>query len=291
MPHSMTGMGRASNSIAKPPIKFDVEIKSYNHRFLEISVKCPNMLLPFEDEIRKLVQNKVTRGHVVVVIQQDRDIASSSVEIDEVLLRTYLKIVEELKKKHSIRGTLNINTLLSLQGLVKVSQPTAASRVIFKKFKPILEKALRNFVAMKKKEGDHIARDILKSIHIVERNINRVEALIPQRNSGYKSRLLEVMEQYKKDLNEERFYQELLYAVDRTDVTEECKRLFSHLKLFKEALNKERNPGRKLNFLLQEMQREANTCSVKANFLKISKAVVQIKEEIEKIREQVQNIE
>lgn len=291
MPYSMTGMGRASGSIRKPPIKFDVEIKSYNHRFLEISVKCPNILLPFEDDIRRLVQQYVTRGHIVVVIQQDREITATSVEIDEVLLHTYLKIVEKLKKKHSVSGSIDINTLLSIQGLVKISQPSACSRVVYKKFKPVLQKALKAFLSMKKKEGTHTAQAIFKSIRVIERNINRVEALIPQRNSGYKNRLLDVMEQYKKDLNEERFYQELLYAVDRTDVTEECKRLFSHLKLFKEALRKETHPGRKLNFLLQEMQREANTCSVKANFLKISKAIVQIKEEIEKIREQVQNIE
>jgi len=100
-----------------------------------------------------------------------------------------------------------------------------------------------------------------------------------------------LLKQFKNDLNEERFYQELLYTVDRTDVTEECKRLFSHLALFKDALAQETHPGRKLNFLLQEMQREANTCTVKANFFKISKTVIQIKEEIEKIREQVQNLE
>lgn len=291
MPHSMTGMGRASGVIKKPPIKFDVEIKSYNHRFLEVSVKCPNILLPFEDEIRWYVQKQLTRGHVVVVIQQDREVTECNVEIDKVLLHAYLKVVKELQRAHGIGGDIDINTILSIQGLVKFSHPPVNSKTVFREFKPILEKTLQALISMKKQEGKNIERDIKKSIRIIERGIMRVEKWIPQRNVNYKNRLHELIKQHGKDLNEERLYQELLYTVDRTDVTEECKRLFSHLALFKDALVKEKHPGRKLNFLLQEMQREANTCTVKANFFKISKTVIQIKEEIEKIREQVQNLE
>lgn len=287
----MTGMGRACGEIKEPPIKLDVEIKSYNHRFLEISVKCPNALLPFEDDIRRCVQKKVSRGHIVVIVQQDREILPSKVEVDRALLHTYLKLVEELKNENKIGGTIDINTLLSIQGLIKFSQPQASSKDIFNKFKPILEEAMDSFLEMKKKEGENIAKEIRRSINIIEKNIKIIENLIPERNDDYKNRLLELLKDYKNELDEERLYQELLYTVDRTDVTEECKRLFSHLLLFKESLDKENHPGRKLNFLLQEMQREANTLSVKANFFEISKAVVQIKEEVEKIREQVQNIE
>jgi len=291
MPFSMTGMGRASGEIHEPPVKFEVEIKSYNHRFLEVSVKCPNLLLPFEEDIRKYVQKRVSRGHIVVVIQQDREIAACNIELDKALVRAYMKAVKELKKEFKIKGMIDINTFLSVPGLIKFSQPPLESEDIFDEFKPILERAMDSFISMKKKEGENIAAEIRKSIKVIEKNIHNVESLIPERNDDYKKRLLELLQDYRKELNEERFYQELFYTVDRTDVTEECKRLFSHLSLFKEALNKEKHPGRKLNFLLQEMQREANTCSVKANFLKISKAVIQIKEEIEKIREQVQNIE
>jgi uncharacterized protein (TIGR00255 family) len=144
---------------------------------------------------------------------------------------------------------------------------------------------------MKKREGENIAKEIRKSANIIEKNINIIDGLIPKRNEHYKKHLLDLLKDYEKSLNEERFYQELLYTADRSDVTEECKRLYSHLLLFKDALDKEDHPGRRLNFLLQEMQREANTLSVKANYLEISKAVVKVKEEIEKIREQVQNIE
>ncbi len=291
MPYSMTGMGRAAGEIKKPPIRFDVEIKSYNHRFLEISVKCPNILLPFEDEIRKCIKNRVSRGHIVVIVQQDREILATNVEIDKPLLHVYLKLVDELKRTKKISGTIDVNTLLSIQGLIKLSQPQTDAMDIFNEFKPILKKAMDQFMKMKKEEGENIAREIRKCIATIEDNIHSVEKIIPERNEHYKNHLLDLLREYKREFNEDRFYQELLYTVDRTDVTEECKRLLSHLSLFKESLDNEDHPGRKLNFLLQEMQREANTCSVKANFLEISKAIVEIKEEVEKIREQVQNIE
>ena len=291
MPYSMTGMGRASGTIRKPLIRFDVEIKSYNHRFLEISVKCPSTLLPFEDDIRHCVQKKVIRGHIVVLIQQDREILDAKVEIDDALLHAYMKVVDKLKKQHKVGGQLDINTILSVQGLVKFSQPLADSKGVFGSFKPILNRALKTFLEMKRKEGKNIEKEIRKSIRVIEKSIRVVEKLIPKRNKDYKEHLEEIGKKFDKELNEDRFYQELLYTIDRTDVNEECKRLGSHLVLFKEALDKDAHCGRKLNFLLQEIQREANTCSVKANSLEISKSVVQIKEEVEKIREQVQNIE
>ncbi len=291
MPYSMTGMGRAGGTIKDPSIKFEVEIKSYNHRFLEISVKCPNGILPFEDEIRRYVQKKVSRGHIIVIVQQDREILPCKVEVDRPVLRSYMKLVDELKKEYKIGGTIDINTLLSIPGLIKFSQPHVDSTNIYNAFKPILEKAMESFLKMKKKEGENIAREIRKSISVIEKYIRSIDKLIPKRNDYCKEHLLSLLRKSQSEFNEERFYQELLYNVDRTDITEECKRLSSHLSLFREALDKENHPGRKLNFLLQEIQREANTCSVKANFLGISKAVVHIKEEVEKIREQVQNIE
>ncbi len=291
MAYSMTGIGRAGGEIKKPPIKFDVEIKSYNHRFLEISIKIPNSLLPFEDEIRKSVQKRVSRGHVVVIVQQDREILPCKVEVDRQLLDAYLKLIEELKKKYTVSGTIDVNTLLAIPGLIKFSQFQTESEDIFKAFQPILEKSLKAFLVMKKKEGENITHEIKKSVDKIEENINAIETLIPERNEFYKKHLVDLVEGYDTNLDKDRFYQELLYTVDRSDVTEECKRLHSHLLLFRDSLNNDEHPGRRLNFLLQEMQREANTLSVKANYLEISTAVVSIKEEIEKIREQVQNIE
>jgi uncharacterized protein (TIGR00255 family) len=291
MPYSMTGVGRATGAIKDLPIKFDVELKSYNHRFLEISIRCPNTLLPFENDIRHSIQKKVSRGHIIVVIQQDRDIFPTTVDVDKPLLDAYLGLADLLKKNYNIRGDININTLLAIPGLIKFSQTQKESKNVYNAFKPILEKALDAFIQMKKREGENIARDIRKSIDTIEKNIRVIDELIPKRNEYQKDHLLSVLKHTTENLDENRFYQEVLYLAERTDVTEECKRLSSHVLLFKESLRDENHPGRRLNFLLQEMQREANTLSVKANYLEISKAVVKVKEEIEKIREQVQNLE
>jgi uncharacterized protein (TIGR00255 family) len=291
MPYSMTGVGRTTGTIKDPPIKFDVEIKSYNHRFLEISIRCPNTLLPFENEIRRTIQARVSRGHIIVVIQQDRDIFPTAVDVDKPLLDAYLGLAEQLKKNYKISGNIDINTLLAIPGLIKFSQIQKESKNLYNAFKPILEKTLDGFIQMKKREGENIAKEIRNSIDTIEKNIRVVDELIPKRNDYHKGHLLSVLKDNTENLDEDRFYQEVLYLAERTDVTEECKRLASHVSLFKESLRGEDHPGRRLNFLLQEMQREANTLSVKANYLEISKAVVQIKEEIEKIREQVQNLE
>jgi uncharacterized protein (TIGR00255 family) len=291
MAYSMTGMGKASGEIKDPPLKIDVEIKSYNHRFLEISVKCPAHFAPFEDEIRRFVQQRVSRGHIVVIVQQDRELMSTTIEVDKPLLQAYLTLINELKQEHNVGGSIDINTLLSINGLIKFSQPQIDAENIFQAFTPILEQAMDAFLEMKRKEGTNIAEEITKSLDIIRRNAKQIEQWVPERNENYKDHLAGLVKRTLKEYDEDRFYQELLYTIDRTDITEECKRLASHLQLFDEALSHEEHPGRKLNFILQEMQREANTCSVKANCLEISKAIIQVKEEIEKIREQVQNIE
>jgi len=291
MAYSMTGIGRASGDIRDPLIKFDVEIRSYNHRFLDISIKIPNCLQPFENEIRREVQSKLTRGHIVVVIQQDREIMPAKIEVDKPLLESYLKLANELRKHYHITGEIDINTLLAIPGLIKFSQTQVISEDIYKAFLPILRKAVDSMMRMKAKEGANIVREINKSVKRIAGYLHEIERVIPERNAYYKKHLLSLVKGVQKELSEERLYQELLYTAERTDVTEECKRLHSHLSLFKDSVAQEDQPGRKLNFLLQEMQREANTLSVKANYMHINETVVSIKEEIEIIREQVQNLE
>lgn len=287
----MTGIGRASGEVSKPSIKFDVEIKSYNHRFLDISLKVPTCFLPYENEIRKMLQGVITRGHVIVVIQMDRELLGTKFEIDNTLLSAYLSLAKELKKRKQAKGTIDANTLLSVPGLIKMSQSQIDTYKIFENLKPILKKALDELMLMKEKEGGSTVKDIKKSLKIIEKLITDIKEMIPVRNEFYKNRLSEIQKDFKTNLDKDRFYQELLYVSDRTDVTEESERLQGHLAMFNESLVKDPHPGRRMNFILQEMQREANTLSVKANYLKISEAVVVVKEEIEKIREQVQNIE
>jgi uncharacterized protein (TIGR00255 family) len=291
MAFSMTGIGRASGEVGKPAIKFDVEMKSYNHRFLDISLKVPTCFVPYEDEIRKMLQGAITRGHVIVVIQMDRELLGTKFEIDNTLLSAYLSLARELKKRKQARGTLDINTLLAVPGLIKMSQSQIDTYKIFEGLKPILKKALDELMLMKEKEGNTTAREMKRSLSVIEKLIREITELIPVRNEFHKNKLSEIQKDFSANLDKDRFYQELLYISDRTDVTEENERLKGHIAMFNESLAGDPHPGRRMNFLLQEMQREANTLSVKANYLKISEAVVIVKEEIEKIREQVQNLE
>lgn len=289
--YSMTGIGRTSGEIKNPPIKFDVEIRSYNHRFLDISLKLPSSFNPFEDEMKKTLQENICRGHIVVVVQQDREILGNRFEVDKELLDAYLTVAREIKKKYKVTGTIDINTLLAIPGLIRISQSQTDTKLIFKNFMPIFNRALDAMLRAKKQEGEHTQKEIETLLNVIDQELEKIKILIPERNEYYKKHLNELTKISNGNLDQARLYQEMLYIADRTDVSEEYVRLLGHIKLFKEALENEKYPGRRLNFLLQEMQREANTLSVKANYLKISEAVVNIKEAIEKIREQVQNIE
>lgn len=291
MPYSMTGIGRATGTIRTPRVTFEVEVKSYNHRFLDISVRAPNGLAPFDDEIKQLVQERVSRGHVVVTIQQDREVMSESFSVDRTLLRAYLKVAQEFKTLRGVTGTIDVNTLLTIPGLVRMSQSKAMPRSLFRQFQPILRRALDDLVSMKEREGSKTTRGIERSLKLIESRLSSVGEMLPVRNQKQRERLVEVMKGFNDSVDKARFYQEVLYVAERGDVSEECHRLAGHLEQFRDALAKEPYPGRRLNFLLQEIQREANTLSVKAGYLPISEAVVIIKEEVEKIREQIQNIE
>lgn len=291
MPYSMTGIGRASGQIKNPPIKFDVEIRSYNHRFLDISLKLPNSFSHFEDEIKKILQENICRGHIVVIVQQDREILGNKFDMDKDLLCAYLTVAREIKKKYRVTGSIDINTLLAIPGLIKISQSQIDTKLIFRNFKPIFHQALQGLLKAKKIEGEHTKYEIWQILSNIESELKKIKQIIPERNEHYRKHLHELIKDINENIDRSRLYQEMLYIADRTDVSEEYARLSGHIKLFKDALENEKYPGRRLNFLLQEMQREANTLSVKANYLEISKSVVNIKEAIEKIREQVQNLE
>lgn len=287
----MTGVGRATGSVLSPAVTLAVEIKSYNHRFLEISVKAPNAFAPIEDDIRRMVQGRVSRGHIIVNIQQDREPVINQFEIDQTLVQAYIATALTLKKKYRLTGNLNINTIMAIPGVIRVSAGTPETDGLLRDFKPIFAKALDDFLKMKENEGQAISRAMVCCLDLIDRRLDAIEQLIPQRDQHFRQRLAGQLAEFENKLDRDRFYQEIAYLADRLDITEEFQRLRSHLNLFRQSLAQDEHPGRRLYFLLQEMQREANTLSVKANFQAINEIAVQIKEEIEKIREQAQNLE
>ena len=291
MIHSMTGFGKESAATSK--ISIEVEVKSVNSRYLEVFIKLPQFLSHKEYELRELIKDKIKRGKINVSIQVKRDTTlNGSTAFDEDKLKSYLKILKQIKKAANLSEEIKLEHLLNNKEFL-VSSDYDLSETEFNKLKRTVNTALNNLQIMKKNEGQELAKDLTKRIRFIESNINEIGKESKNSINDYYSKLKERIVELLADskISEERLNLELAIIADKADITEESVRLKSHLKFFTECIKKEAEPGRKLNFLCQEMNREANTISSKSISTSITHKVVLIKEEIEKIREQIQNIE
>lgn len=291
MTHSMTGYGKAR--ITKNKTSVDVEVKSVNSRFFEISLKLPTVLIPYDYELKELIKTKTQRGKLSVVIHFKKDgVENGFVSIDMNKLSNHLSLIKKIKKAADIREDIKLEHLLENKEIF-TSQDTELSKAEFEIVKSSLIKALDKLILMKKKEGAELLKDLLNRIEKISRMVTEIEKELGNSINEYynklKQRILELT--HNVEIAEDRLHLELALIADRADITEECVRLKSHLKFFKETLNNEKEPGKKLNFLCQEMNRETNTISSKSISTSIIHSSVLIKEEIEKIREQLQNIE
>ncbi len=288
---SMTGYGKSSSS--KNKISAEVEVKSVNSRFFEISLKLPSVLFPYDYEIRELIKTKVQRGKLNVVIHFKKDgVENGFTSVDPKKLSIQLSLIKKIKKAASIKEDIKLEHLLNSKEIF-TSQDNELSKVELDIIKSALNKALDKLVIMKKKEGAELSRDFSNRIQKISGKVSEIEknyrSSIEEYHDKLKQRIQELMENV--EINEDRLHLELALIADRADITEECVRLRSHLKFFKESLKNEKEPGKKLNFLCQEMNRETNTISSKSVSTSIIHSSVLIKEEIEKIKEQLQNIE
>jgi len=287
----MTGYGKGS--ISKNKTSAEVEVKSVNSRFFEVSLKLPSILFPYDYEIREFIKNKVQRGKVSVVIHFKKDgVENGYVTIDENKLLNHLSLIKKIKKAAGIKDEITLEHLLSSKEIF-TSQDAELSNAEFDIVKSALNKALDKLMLMKKKEGAELSRDLSARIENIISNVSAIETEFRKSINEYHVKLKQRIQELigNVELNEDRLNIELALIADRADITEECVRLRSHLKFFKETLKNEKEPGKKLNFLCQEMNRETNTISSKSISTSIIHSSVLIKEEIEKIREQIQNIE
>lgn len=287
---SMTGIGRGSARISGVGPKIDVEIRSHNHRFLDVSVKCPGPIMPYERQIRKDVSKFITRGYVVVSIQMDEEINRYTIDVDHGLLGRIVRLRDEVVKKYRVNDNLSLDTIIQLPGIVKFKRREIRGDKVFKGVKRAVDKALKTLLLSKKMEGANIAKSIYKSIRKIKNLLRKLEARAPLRRKEKKRRLQRFLAEAMIKSTPKKMAEEILYYVDRLDITEECARIKSHLNLITKAISHPA-PGRRINFLVQELYREANTTAAKAFDTKISEIAVGLKEEIEKIREQVQNVE
>lgn len=287
---SMTGYGkgRAENN----SFSVEVEIKSINSRYLDIFLKLPSKLIGKDIELRELIKNEVSRGKLSVSIQIKQNKNNNLSLIDNDKLNELLALIKSIRKAAKIDEKIKISHLLDNKEFF-LSDNIEVPEDEFNTVKNALKVALSELKQMKKNEGKELFKDLHKRISNIESKLNFIEneaeKSVKLNFNKFRERmklLIEDIESYN-----ERLELELAVIAERADITEECIRLRSHLKFFLESIDKEEEPGRKLNFLCQEMNRETNTISSKSISTDVVHNTVLIKEEIEKIREQIQNIE
>lgn len=289
---SMTGYGKGES--LHEGGRFIVELRCVNHRYGEVTVKLPRALMQFENEIKKRVAERLVRGKIDVFIQVENAVALGVPTANLPLARGYLKAFNSIKDALGLEGEVKLSLIASQRDVVTVAAEAEASlEEMPAELTAALEEALRRVDEMRLFEGESLFADFKKRREVLAQLIGRVAARSPMVVAEYSQRLKERISQLLSDgaLPEERLALEVAILADKCDITEELVRLESHLRQFDETLTRDEQVGRKLDFLLQEINREVNTIGSKANDAQIASVVVELKAELEKIREQVQNIE
>jgi uncharacterized protein (TIGR00255 family) len=291
---SMTGFGTAEGRVGA--MEVSVELRSVNHRFFNPSIKLPSALSRWEPEVREGLRKAIGRGHVTVMARVERASDDSAV-IDEARFAAYVKRLMELKERYALEGTLDLATVLRLPDVIRGDgetgggeEGTAAELVA------IVERAAAALNASREAEGLRLRAFLTERISQVERAVERLAERAPQRITEHHERLRANVAELTAgvQVDEQRLAMEIALLADRLDVGEELERFRSHLTAFRETLSgngAETGVGKRLGFLLQELLREANTTGSKSNDTTMTREVLSIKEELERIREQVENLE
>lgn len=292
MIRSMTGYGSGESEDAG--IRTTVEIRSVNGRFCEISIKAPRAFTPLEARVRERIQGHVTRGNLSVSVRREGETNGTPdymVDIDAG--QRYYQALRQLQDTLDIPGDITLGMIAAYPGLLKPAADTVDLEQAWRAVESALSNALAALTAMKEREGEQLARDLVSRVEHMEAVLVSIADRVPQRVEEVRQRLHDsITALHGEDYADpQRLAMEVTLFADRSDITEECVRFRSHTKEFLTAMHSDDVAGRRLGFLLQEMNREANTIGSKANDIGISHQVITIKEELEKIREQVQNIE
>ena len=289
---SMTGYGRNRQDTEYGAV--DVEIRTVNHRYVDLVVRIPRDIQGIEDRIKSLITGKISRGRVNVNIALDPGADQySRVSIDEEILKNYLKALEELKCFYKVSGEIDLRLISGCPEIFTHTVPSIDEEKFWLTLEPILSGALTDCVNMREREGERIGKAIVDRLTAVEALLKDVEQLVPERIDRIRERLRKAVFSVAEgtDIEESRLLYEVSLVSERWDITEEFDRINSHISLFRTYIGEGGVLGRRLTFLCQELHREANTISSKANDSQIVQKVVLVKEEIEKIREQLENLE
>ena len=292
MIRSMTGFGRAVKQLNG--LDITVEIKSVNHRYFEFSSRIPRVYQFLEDKLKSLCQQSIARGKVEVsVLIEDNSESSSAVEINHSFAKEYITALKQLAKEYKIKDDVKVSTVATHPEMFKIKRVALDDEVISESVLTVASEAVDSFVAMRETEGEKLADDINSRTETILGLVEMIEKRSPETVKAYRERLEARIRELLEDamVDEQRLITETAIFADKVAVAEETVRLRSHLDQLGTLLKGDGSVGKKLDFIVQEMNRETNTIGSKAQDVEIAHIVVDIKSEIEKIREQVQNIE
>lgn len=287
---SMTGFGLAEG--ASPSGTYRVEIRGVNNRFLELQIRLPKFAANLESRVKKEISSAISRGSVTVLISCDREDTESKLSWDKKTVDGYMKIFGEIQKAYKLEGKVTLNDLLNFSDFIKSESDGFDEDVLWKHLKPVLTESLEAFQKARETEAAMLVKDLKKLLKDITKSLQLVEKRAPVRIQEYAKVLTEKVQKLIDNPPDPlRMQTEIALFADRLDITEECTRLRAHIEKFSADFELDEPVGKRMGFLLQEMNREANTIGSKANDTEISHQSVKLKENIERIREQIQNIE
>jgi len=288
---SMTGYGRGQAQV--DGLSFAVEIRAVNHRYGDINIKSPRILMPLESQIKKRVSAVLKRGKVdVFITQETADQVAAQPVINESLAEEYMKIFQGLTKRYDLSGGIGLSLLLAQKDVLALQEVNLDVKDLSRCLNSAIDAALQALLVMRKNEGEATAVDIQQRLGLLTDLLAKITARAPQVPLEWQQKLKDRLDRLGDDAGDpQRVAQEIAVFADRCDISEEVMRFNSHLEQFNELLTQEEPVGRQMDFLVQELNREANTMGSKSNDAELTRHVVLLKSELEKIREQVQNIE
>ncbi len=291
MIRSMTGFGAGRGSVNGEEL--DVEIRSVNHKYCEVKARLPRELSALEHEVVRTVKDRLARGGVDVSVRRTSSASLVAPRVDVALAESYARAFAEVQARLGLPGGVTLADVIAAEGVVRLDERAIDLELVGEALRRGLAQALGQLLAMRAREGEALGRDLLGRLDELERLVEGILALVPQAVEHYRTRLTERIADLTRGtaLDPARLAQEVAIFADRTDVAEEITRLRSHVAQVRALLASSDPAGRKLDFLVQEMHREANTIGSKSQNGEIAVLVVSLKAEIERMREQVQNVE
>ena len=293
MIRSMTSFGRSSSEEGKKRF-FTVEMKSVNSRYLDANIRMPKSLISLEEEIRKMINNSLSRGKVDVFVNLKTYNEGNGVpKVDINLAQGYLQCLKEIEEKLGVKNDISVMQIARLPEVITVVEEEDKTEEIWQEIRPLIEESLNMMISMREAEGNKLKEDILSKITTVEELVSKVEEFADDIPKVFKVKLEERLKELlgNVDIDENRVAMEVCMFADKSTVDEEIIRLRSHINQVRETLKLNEPVGRKLDFIVQELNRETNTIGSKSSDIKMTNIVIDIKNILEKIREQVQNIE